>query len=198
MPKHFAPLLGKAIIEYPIQHLVEADIRDIGIVIGYLGHLIRNCLGDDSQYEVRFNYIEQPRRLSIAHAIHLPIEHSLIDSAFIMYLGDNILAHGIKKYMKKFAENSLDVLILLSHVKDPSKFGVTIIKDGRVAKLVEKPKEHVLDLAGVDVYMFRDPDLVEKAFKTLKPSCRGEYEITELIQWFVDRGYRVDYDIVTG
>jgi len=198
LPKHLAPLLGKAVIEYPIQHLVEAGVKDIGIVVGYLGHLIRECLGDGSRYGVRFTYIEQPRRLGIAHAIHLAIEQGFVDSPFVVYLGDNILAHGIEKYVKRFVEESSDVYILLSRVKDPSRFGAAVIRDGRVAKLVEKPREFVSDLAVVGVYMFRDPDLVERTFRTLKPSWRGEYEITELIQWFIDSGRRVDYDIVSG
>jgi len=198
LPKHLAPLLGKAVIEFPIQHLIDAGIKDMGIVVGYLGHLIRRYLGDGSRYGVRFTYIKQLERLGIAHAIHLAIEHGFGNSPLIVYLGDNILANGVKEYVKKFIENDPDVFILLSRVKDPSRFGVAIIKDGRIIKLIEKPKEFVSDLVVTGVYMFRDPDLVEKAFKTLKPSWRGEYEITELIQWFIDHGYRVEYDIVNG
>ena len=198
IPKHLAPLLGKAVIEYPIQHLVEAGVRDIGIVVGYLGCLIREYLGDGSRYGARFTYIEQPKRLGIAHAIHLAIENIFIDSPFVVYLGDNILAQGIESYVKRFTESGSDVFILLSRVRDPSRFGVAVVRDGRVVKLVEKPKEFVSDLAVVGVYMFRDPSLVEKAFRTLKPSWRGEYEITELIQWFIDNGYRVDHDVVSG
>ena len=198
LPKHLTPLLGRAMIEYPIQHLEEADIRDIGIVVGYLGRLIREYLGDGSSYGVSFTYIEQPKRLGIAHAIHLAINHGFLDRPFVVYLGDNILAHGIKEYVKRFVEDESDVFILLSRVKDPSRFGVAVIKDGKIVRLIEKPKEFVSDLAVVGVYMFRDPDLVERAFRTLKPSWRGEYEITELTQWFIDNGYRVDYDVVSG
>jgi len=142
--------------------------------------------------------LTQEKRLGIAHAIHIAIEQGFIDKPFVVYLGDNILSAGIKKHVQRFVEERSDVYILLSRVKDPSRFGVAIISDGRVAKLIEKPKEFVSDLALVGVYFFRDPDLVEKAFRTLKPSWRGEYEITELIQWFIDNGYRVDFDIVSG
>ena len=197
-PKHLIPLLGKAMIEYPIQHLVDAGIRDIGIVVGYLGHLIEEYLGDGSRYGASFTYIKQERRLGIAHAIHLAIENGFIDKPFVVYLGDNILAHGIEKYVKKFLENQPDVYIMLCRVRDPSRFGVAVIRDGRIVKLVEKPKEFVSDMAVIGIYFFRDPELVEKAFKTLKPSWRGEYEITELIQWFIDHGYRVEYDVVSG
>jgi len=198
MPKQLIPLLGRAIIEYPIQHLLDVGVRDIGIVIGYLGHLVREFLGDGSRYGAEFTYIEQLERLGIAHAIHLGIEHGFLSKPFINYLGDNILAQGIRKYVKRFLEEEPDAYILLSRVRDPSRFGVAVVRDGRVVRLVEKPREPISDLVVVGVYMFRDPDLVEKAFKSLKPSWRGEYEITDLIQWFIDNGHRVIYDTVDG
>ena len=197
-PKHLIPLLGKPMIRYAIDDLVSAGVRDIGVVVGYFGDLIKEALGDGSSFDARLAYIVQGKRLGIAHAIHLAIERGFIDKPFVVYLGDNILSHDIEKHLKRFVESDSDVYILLSRVKDPSRFGVAVVRDGRVVRLVEKPKEFVSDLAVVGVYFFRDPDLVEKAFKTLKPSWRGEYEVTELIQWFIDNGYRVDYDVVSG
>uniref|UniRef100_A0A7J2U076 Glucose-1-phosphate thymidylyltransferase n=1 Tax=Ignisphaera aggregans TaxID=334771 RepID=A0A7J2U076_9CREN len=197
-PKHLIPLLGKPMIRYAIDDLVSAGVRDIGVVVGYFGDLIKEALGDGSSFDARLAYIVQGKRLGIAHAIHLAIERGFIDKPFVVYLGDNILSHDIEKHLKRFVESDSDVYILLSRVKDPSRFGVAVVRDGRVVRLVEKPKEFVSDLAVVGVYFFRDPDLVEKAFKTLKPSWRGEYEITELIQWFIDNGHRVDYSIVSG
>ncbi|PLJ78188.1 glucose-1-phosphate thymidylyltransferase [Infirmifilum sp. SLHALR2] len=198
VPKHLIPLLGRAMIEYPVQHLVEAGVGDIGVVVGYLGHLIRGYLGDGSRYGARFVYVEQPERLGIAHAIHLAVEAGFFDGSFVVYLGDNVLAGGIGKYVGRFLEEEPDVYILLSRVRDPSRFGVAVVRDGRVVRLVEKPRERVADLAVVGVYMFRDPDLVERAYASLKPSWRGEYEVTDLIQWFIDNGYRVLYDVVDG
>lgn len=198
IPKHLVPLLGKAMIEYPIEHLIDSGIRDISVVVGYLGHLIEGYLGDGSRYGTRFTYIRQERRLGIAHAIHLAIESEFISDSFVVYLGDNILARGISSYLEKFREEEPDVYVLLCKVRDPSRFGVAIIRDNRIARLVEKPREPVSDLAVIGVYFFRDPDLVERAFKSLKPSWRGEYEITDLIQWFINNGYRVDYDVVNG
>lgn len=198
IPKHLIPLLGRAMIEYPIQHLVEAGVRDIGVVTGYLGHMIEEFLGDGSRYGARFTYVRQEKRLGIAHAIRLAIECGFIDREFIVYLGDNIVEHGVAKYVEEFRSGEFDVYILLTKTRDPSRFGVTVIRDGRVVKLVEKPREPISDLAVIGVYMFRDPDLVEKAFSSLKPSWRGEYEITELIQWFIDRGYSIGYSFVEG
>jgi len=197
-PKHLIPLLGKPMIRYAIDDLVSAGVRDIGVVVGYFGDLIRETLDDGSSFGAKLAYIVQERRLGIAHAIHLAIERGFVDKPFVVYLGDNILSHGIGKHLRRFVESDSDVYILLSSVKDPSRFGVAVVRDGKVVRLVEKPKEFVSDLAVVGVYFFRDQDLVEKAFRSLKPSWRGEYEITELIQWFIDNGYRVDYSIVSG
>jgi len=197
-PKHLIPLLGKPMIWYSINDLITSGIDDIGIVVGYFRDLIREVLGDGSKFGAKLTYIEQEKRFGIAHAIHLAIEQGFIDEPFVVYLGDNILSGGIKRYLKMFVERESDVYILLCRVKDPSKFGVAVIRNGKLEKLIEKPREFVSDMAVIGVYMFRDPDLVEEAFRTLKPSWRGEYEITELIQWFIDNNYRVDFDIVSG
>ncbi len=197
-PKHLISLLGKPMIGYPISHLVEAGVNNITVVVGYLGHLIRDALGDGSRFGARFNYIVQERRLGIAHAVHLAIVEAGITGPFVVYLGDNILKGGIVRYLSRFLEGGYDVYILLARVRDPSRFGVAVIRDGRIVRLVEKPREPISDLAVIGVYFFRDPDLVEEAFSTLKPSRRGEYEITELIQWFIDHGYNVGYETVSG
>ncbi|MEM0027844.1 MAG: glucose-1-phosphate thymidylyltransferase [Ignisphaera sp.] len=197
-PKHMIPILGKPMILYGVEDLVSVGVKDIGIVVGYFGDMIRGALGDGSGFDARFVYIVQERRLGIAHAIYRAVEEGFLDREFIVYLGDNILSDGIKQHVKAWLENSGDVHILLAKVKDPKHFGVAVLRDGRIVKLVEKPKEFISDLAVVGVYMFRDPDLVAKAFRALKPSWRGEYEITELIQWFIDNGYKVTYSIVSG
>lgn len=197
-PKHLIPLLGKPMILYPIEDLVSSGVRDIGVVVGYFSDLIREVLGDGSSLNARLTYITQEKRLGIAHAIYKAVEDGFVDREFIVYLGDNILSRGVKSFIELFRESDVDVYILLSRVKDPRSFGVAVIRDNRIVKLVEKPREFISDLAVVGVYMFRDPDLVAKAFRTLKPSWRGEYEITELIQWFIDNGYRVGHTIISG
>jgi glucose-1-phosphate thymidylyltransferase len=196
-PKHLIPLLGKPMIQYAIDDLVDSGVKDIGVVVGYFKDLIKDALGEGSN-NYRLSYITQEKRLGIAHAIYLSIEEGFLDKSFIVYLGDNILSRGVRQNVRRFLEEDADVYILLSRVKDPSRFGVAVLRDRRVVRLVEKPRELVSDLAVVGVYMFRDPDLVVKAFKTLKPSWRGEYEITELIQWFIDNGYVVKHEIVSG
>lgn len=197
-PKHLIPLLGKPMIQYPIEDLVASSISHIGIVVGYFGDMIREALGDGYGFNTSFTYIVQEKRLGIAHAIYKAIETGFLDREFVVYLGDNILSDGISSIARLFQEESSDVHILLARVKDPRHFGVAIIKDNKVIRLIEKPREPISNMAVVGVYMFRDPDLVSKAFKSLKPSWRGEYEITELIQWFIDGGYKVTYSEVSG
>lgn len=198
-PKHLIPLLGKPVIAYPIEHLMQASVKEISVVIGYMGELIKEELDRIFRGKgVILKYVEQKERLGIAHAISLSIEEGAVDDAFITYLGDNIVANGIRDYAKEFIEGGDDVFILLSRVRNPSRFGVAILENERVKKLVEKPKERVSDLAVIGVYFFKDPDLVKRAFKDLKPSWRGEYEITDLINWFVRRGYRVGYREISG
>ncbi len=195
-PKHLIPLLGKAIIEYPLTHLVEAGVRDIGIVVGYMGDMIKDYLSSRWGRRLRLRFVYQRKRLGIAHAIHLAISEGIIDGPFVVYLGDNILAHGIGQYLQTFMESGADAYILLCEVKDPSRFGVAVLEEGEVKRLIEKPKTPISRLAVTGIYFFRDPELVKKAFASLKPSWRGEYEITDLIQWFIDKGYRVGYGIV--
>ncbi len=197
-PKQLIPLLGKPMIFYVIEDLVRAGIRDIGLVVGRLGWMFQEVLGDGASLGVRLSYIVQERRLGIAHAINLAISEGFVRGPFVVYLGDNLLSKGVKRYVDEFRENASDVHVLLTRVRDPSRFGVAVLRDGKIVRLVEKPREPISDLAVVGVYMFRDPDLVAKAFRTLKPSWRGEYEITELIQWFIDHGYTVTYNTVQG
>jgi glucose-1-phosphate thymidylyltransferase len=126
----------------------------------------------------------------------LTAEQFLGDSAFVMYLGDNLLRDGITQLVDTFRAEEPDALILLTPVPDPEHYGVAELEDGRVARLVEKPKQPRTDLALVGVYMFT-PHIFDAA-KAIEPSWRGELEITDAIQTLVDRGLRVDPHIVHG
>ncbi|MGC8910399.1 MAG: glucose-1-phosphate thymidylyltransferase [Fervidicoccaceae archaeon] len=196
-PKHLIPLLGKPMIQYPIEDLLSSGVKDIGIVVGYFGDLIKEHFGDGSRFNARFNYIFQEKRLGIAHAIYKAIESGFLDREFIVYLGDNIIGESSRSFLDSFHMNGSDVHILLTRVRDPSQFGVAVLDGSKVKKLVEKPKEPISNLAVTGFYAFRDPDLVAKAFRDLKPSWRGEYEVTELIQWFIDRNYKVTYSEIS-
>jgi len=193
------PVMGKPVLGYVFDDLLGMKIKDITMVVGYLGEQIIDFAKKYLDSSITVASVLQPKRLGIAHAVYRVLEESFFDEEFVVYLGDNFLSDGAKEYVKSFFEHQSDVHILLSRVKDPRRFGVVVLDDnGQIKKLVEKPREPISNLALVGVYFFRDPKLYIKGFKSLKPSWRGEYEITELIQWFVNKGYKITYSIVEG
>ncbi len=195
IPKHLIPLLGKAIIEYPLGHLSSLGVRETIVVVGYLGDMIREYL-ESRGYRVTYAF--QEKRLGIAHAVYTAIEQAGVSgSPLVVYLGDNILLEDLSAHYKAFLEEGYDAYVLLAPVPDPRRFGVAVVEGGRIVRLVEKPKEPPSNLAVVGVYMFRDSDLFARLYKELRPSWRGEYEMTDLIQKFIDHGYRVGYSVVS-
>jgi len=199
VPKPLIPIMGRPLILYGLRGLISGGVDNIVFVIGHLGGYFIDYFGDGSSIGVRISYVTQERRLGIAHAIYKAIESGAVRSNFVAYLGDNYFSDDIGSIIRSFVESNHDIYIVLTRSKDPSKFGYALLRDGKVYKLIEKPKEPLPGGYTVPgLYMFRDPDLVMRAFKDLKPSWRGEYEITDMIQWFIDRGYSVGYSIVTG
>src|SRR5204863_5880159 len=136
---------------------------------------IRERTGDGSRWDLEIGYVEQAEPLGIAHAV-LTAEEQIGDSAVVVYLGDNLLRDGIEEMVGQFERSQPDALILLQHVSDPRAFGVAELEGNRVVRLTEKPNEPASDLALVGVYMFM-PGIFDVC-RSLKPSGRGEYEIT--------------------
>jgi len=199
IPKPLISMLGKPLIVREVEMFKDANIKDFILVIGYMGWMFKEVLSDGNDLGVSIKYVVQSQRLGIAHAIYRAIEDDVLTKPFIAYLGDNFFEENLRKFVEGFIHEDYDVFTVLTKAKDPTRFGYVVLSDGRITKLIEKPKEPPVGgytLTGF--YAFRDPDLVERAFKDLKPSQRGEYEITDLIQWFVDRGYRIGYTIANG
>ncbi|NQT81272.1 MAG: glucose-1-phosphate thymidylyltransferase [Candidatus Aminicenantes bacterium] len=193
--KQLVPVANKPILFYGIEALKEAGIKKIGIVVGETREEIKEVVGDGRRWGVQISYIEQEAPLGLAHAVRIS-EGFLGDEPFVMYLGDNILKSGIKSLVEEFKEKRPNSLILLTEVPDPQMFGVAELKDGKVVKLVEKPKKPMSKLALVGVYMF-DSHIFE-AVNAIKPSWRNELEITDAIQYLVEHGYEVHPHLVTG
>jgi len=196
-PKQLIQVANKPISQYVIEDLIESGIRDIAIVLGNtFPEIVMDYYGDGSRFGARFEYIFQEKPLGIAHAVSL-CEEFVGNDKFVVYLGDNILQYGIKKYVSKFIERDLDSMILLKEVEDPRSFGVAKFSvDGKLVGLVEKPKDPPSKYAVIGVYMFKP--IVFQAIKKLKPSWRGEYEITDTIQMLIDWGLKVGYEIIEG
>jgi len=194
--KQLVPVANKPVLFYGIEALVRAGVTEIVIVIApQTGDEIREAAGDGSAFGARIEYVTQDEPLGLAHAV-LTAEEHLGDSPFVMYLGDNLLREGISDLVDAFRESKPDALILLTHVPNPSEFGVAELDGDRVVRLVEKPKDPPSDLALVGVYMF-GPALFEAA-RAIKPSWRGELEITDAIQGLIDGGKRVESRLVRG
>jgi glucose-1-phosphate thymidylyltransferase len=190
------PVANKPVLFYGIEAMAAAGIREVGIIIApETGAEIRAAAGDGSRFGISIEYIEQDEPLGLAHAV-LTAEPYLGDSPFVMYLGDNLLRDGIVELVETFRTEQPDALILLTPVPDPEHYGVAELENGRVARLVEKPREPRTDLALVGVYMFT-PAIFDAARK-IEPSWRNELEITDAIQTLVDGGRRVDPHIVHG
>lgn len=193
--KQLIPIANKPVLFYGIEALVESGIREIGIVVGHTKDEIMEACGDGSRWGARFTYIYQPEPLGLAHAVMIS-EEFIGDSPFTMYLGDNLILGGIKSLVEEYIKSTANSFILLARVKDPRQFGVAELKDGKVVRLEEKPKEPKSDLALVGVYIF-DRNVFE-AVRNIKPSWRGELEITDAIQYLVEKGFDVRPHIVKG
>jgi glucose-1-phosphate thymidylyltransferase len=195
--KQLIPVANKPVLVYGIEAIVAAGIPDIAIIVSpETGNEIRQFIGDGSRYSASISYVEQDAPRGLAHAV-LTAEAFLRDAPFVMYLGDNLLQHGITPLVEEYRSLNCNSEILLTKVPNPSQFGVAeLSKDGRVTKLTEKPAEPKSDLALVGVYMF-DENIFDAA-KSIKPSKRGELEITDAIQWLLDHGLSVHPHIVKG
>jgi len=193
--KQLMPVANKPILFYGIEAIRQAGITDIGIIVGDTADEIRAAVGDGSRWEAKITYIPQEAPLGLAHAV-LTAEPFLADDPFVMYLGDNILANGIAGLVAEFRQEQPAAQILLAHVPHPEQFGVAELEDGRVTRLQEKPSSPRSDLALVGVYMFRSS--VFEAARAIRPSARKELEITDAIQYLIDKDYTVRPHIVDG
>lgn len=194
--KQLIPVANKPTLFYGLEALVEAGIRDIGIVVGETYKEIKAAVGDGEKWGIKVAYIQQEAPLGLAHAVKIA-ENFIGQDSFVMYLGDNILKNGIVEFVKSFSTKKPNAYILLTKVKNPEQFGVVNLdENGRILKLEEKPKQPKSDLALVGIYLF-DKNIF-KAVNAIKPSGRNELEITDAIQWLIEYGFIVDYHLVEG
>lgn len=194
--KQLIPVAGKPILHYCLEDLINSGIQEIGVVVGETASEVRASLGDGSAFGASITYIYQDAPLGIAHAVKIARDF-LADDPFVLYLGDNLLSGGIESFVQAFRESGPAASILLSEVPDPRAFGVVEVNEsGQAIRLVEKPQNPSSNLALVGVYLFSAA--VHPVIAGLKPSARGELEITEAIQGLVDHGLTVDTARVRG
>lgn len=188
--KQLIPVANKPVLFRVIEAIRDAGITEIGIVIGDTGPEIKEAVQDGSQFGVRVTYIQQDAPLGLAHAVKISRDF-LGDDRFVMFLGDNVIQGGISPLIAEFADHhEWNSQIVLTEVECPEQYGVARLNgEGRVVELIEKPKNPPSNLALVGIYMF-DHHIFE-ATDAIKPSWRGELEITDAIQWLVEHGYVV-------
>ncbi|MDQ3540306.1 MAG: glucose-1-phosphate thymidylyltransferase [Chloroflexota bacterium] len=192
--KQLVPVANKPVLFYAIDQLVSAGITEIGIVTGDTAEQVEAALGDGAAFGAQITYLKQDAPRGLAHAV-MTAQNYLGDSPFCMFLGDNFLEQGIEKHAEAFAESTAAGRIFLKKVEDVSALGVAILNEnGEVTKLVEKPTTKISDLAIVGVYFF-GPE-IHSITPKLKPSGRGELEITDAIQGLIDAGHIVESSVI--
>ena len=193
--KQLVPIANKPILFYAIEELVACGIREIGVVVGETKDQIVEAVGDGSRFGANVTYIEQPAPLGIAHAVKIA-EEFLGDSPFVLFLGDNLLKEGISSYVDQFRTSCHNSLVLLCPVEEPSNFGVAQLDGERLVRVMEKPKKPPSNLAVIGIYFF-DAKVFD-AIRRIKPSDRGELEITDTIQQLIDDGLDVQAAEISG
>jgi glucose-1-phosphate thymidylyltransferase len=194
--KQLIPVANKPVLFYGLEAIRDVGITDVGLVVGDTASAIEAAVGDGSAFGLDATYISQEAPLGLAHAV-LVARDFLGDDDFVMYLGDNFIVGGITALVEEFRSARPDAQIMLTKVPDPRQFGVAELDSaGKVIGLEEKPERPNSDLALVGVYIFTPA--VHEAVRQLKPSWRGELEITEAIQWLIDAGKPVNSTVISG
>ncbi|MFE6410143.1 glucose-1-phosphate thymidylyltransferase [Streptomyces sp. NPDC057837] len=194
--KQLVPVANKPILFYGLESIAAAGITEVGVIVGSTAAEIQAAVGDGSAFGLDITYIPQSEPLGLAHAV-LIARSFLGGDDFVMYLGDNFVLDGISDVVDEFRKNPCDAQILLTRVSDPTAFGVAVTDDqGNVVELEEKPRTPRSDLAVAGVYLFSP--VVHDAVRAIRPSARGELEITDALQWMIDRRMTVRSTVITG
>jgi len=198
-PKQLLPIANKPMSQYALEDLKSVGVTEIAIIIGDLyPDKVKEYYGTGEKFGVKITYIHQVAPKGISHAIRL-CKDFIGNDKFIVYLGDNVLRKNLSDYTTKFISSNSDALILLCEVNEPQKFGVVEIDPNyprKIKKIIEKPKDPPSNLAVIGIY-FLSPKIFD-IIDNLKPSWRGELEITDALQLLMDEGNNIEFDTVTG
>ena len=194
-PKQLLPIANKPMSQYCIESIKKTGITEIAIIIGGIGaDKVKEYYGNGEKFGVKFTYIVQDYPKGIAHAIQL-CKDFVNQEKFLVFLGDNIIQKNIDYIAKKFEDSNTDASILLCEVDNPSRFGIADIKDNKIIKIMEKPKDPPTNLAVTGIY-FLTPKIFQ-IIERLKPSWRNELEITDALQMLLEEGNKITYDTIT-
>jgi glucose-1-phosphate thymidylyltransferase len=194
LAKQLIPVANKPILGYVLDQIQEAGINEVGVIIApETGNSVKDYVRDGSKWNFKATYIPQ-EPLGLAHAIKTA-QQFLVEDSFVMCLGDNVTGKGVNTFIKKFQKEQLDALIILKEVNDPSSFGIAQLDNkGNIIKLAEKPKKPMGNLAIIGTYIFSSK--IHKAIEKIKPSWRGELEITDALQEMINMDFKVKAEIL--
>jgi glucose-1-phosphate thymidylyltransferase len=194
--KQLIPVANKPILGYVLDQVTATSIKKVGIITApETGQFVKDYVNDGSNWNLNVTYIPQ-EPLGLAHAVKTA-KRFLGQDSFVMCLGDNVTGQSLNSFVKKFKSGHLDALIILKEVENPSSFGIAQLDEkGNIIKLVEKPKTPMGNLAIIGTYLFSNK--VHQAIERIKPSWRGELEITDAIQEMINMGFSVKAEILNS
>lgn len=193
--KQLLPVANKPVVFYAIESLKEAGIKEVAIIVGDTEEEVKKVLGDGSRWDLCFTYIRQEKPKGLAHAAKIA-ENYMGDQPFVMVLGDNLIMESVKGIVEHFKNTCADCTVLLAPVSHPQRYGIAEIEGDRIIRLVEKPKDPPSNYGIIGIYVFNSK--VFRAIDRIKPSWRGELEITDAIMQMVEDGDRVNYLLNKG
>jgi glucose-1-phosphate thymidylyltransferase len=194
--KHLIPIANKPMIHYALEAVADAGIQEVGIVLNPdTGEEIRKALGDGAAWGLSITYVNQDAPLGLAHVVQ-SAENFLRREPFVFYLGDNVVVGGIRQYVERFQAGGDHCHLVLARVREPQRFGVAEVQGQRVVRVVEKPAQPASDFAVTGIYVYDRP--IFEAVRAIRPSARGELEISDAHQYLLDHGYRVGFSEITG
>jgi glucose-1-phosphate thymidylyltransferase len=193
--KHLIPIANKPILHYAVEAAAQAGIREIGIVVNADSDEVPSAMGDGSRWGVRITYIPQATPGGLAQVVALA-QPFIGGDKFIFYLGDNMVVGGVKRFIDEFEGSNCNCFLTLARVRDPERFGVPEIRNGAIIGVEEKPKNPKSNFAVAGIYLY-DSSIFE-AVNAIKPSARGELEISDAHQYLIDKGKKVGYAEITG
>jgi len=194
--KHLFPIANKPMIFHALEKVAKAGIKEVAININEGDKELPAAVGNGKKFGLKITYIEQKGgSLGVAHVI-ANAKKWIGKDDLLYYFGDNIIAGDLSKLIDKFYKDKLDCLLALSKVRDPERFGVPVIKNKHILEVQEKPKNPQSDFAVTGIYFYK-PVIIE-AVENIKPSARGEYEISDAHTYLIKKGCKVGYSEITG
>jgi glucose-1-phosphate thymidylyltransferase len=189
LAKQLIPVANKPILGYVLDQIAEAGISEVGVIVApETGDSVKEYVKDGSKWNFKTTYIPQ-EPLGLAHAVKTA-HPFLAQDSFVMCLGDNVTGQGVNTFIQDFKNEELDALIILKEVDNPSSFGIAQLDNkGNIIKLAEKPKTPMGNLAIIGTYIFSNK--IHKAIEKIKPSWRGELEVTDAVQEMINMGFKV-------